>query len=111
MNAPESAVPPGAAAQRWGWMSIIAALLLTGYLGFAMWALLSPSDDPQRGMAIGFIMFVAMILLGLLALLWYGVRHGRKWLVRTVFGIAILPGLSPVARVIYLLIQRIQGAS
>jgi hypothetical protein len=96
---------PARSAHRWTWMSILAAVLLGGYLAFAIYALLSPSDDPQRGMANGFITFVAVILISLLALLWYGVRRNRVWIVRIVFGIAVLPGLSPVARLIYVLVH------
>src|SRR3954466_2952785 len=88
---------------RWDWMSIVAATLLVCYVTLAVYALASPSDDPQRGMAIGFLMLVVFILLTLGGLLWLGVRRGRRWLVRTVFAITVLPGLSPVARVIYLL--------
>ena len=46
-------------------MSVATVILLVGYLAVAVYALLSPSDDPQRGMANGFIIFVALILLTL----------------------------------------------
>ena len=84
-------------------MSIIAAVLLASYLSFALYGLFSPSNDPQRGMADGFILFVVAILASLGALLWLGVRRGRRWLVRIVFAITVLPALSPVARLIYLM--------
>jgi hypothetical protein len=42
-------------ANRWDWKAMCAAILLACYLGFAIWALFSPSDDPQRGMAIGLL--------------------------------------------------------
>ena len=91
---------------RWGWVSIIAAVLLGTYLLIALYALLSPSNDPQRGMANGFIMFLVVLLVTLGALLGYGVVRNKAWLVRIVFGIAILPALSPIARLIYLLSHR-----
>jgi hypothetical protein len=34
-----------------GWMGIVSAALLTGYFAFALYALFSPSNDPQQGMA------------------------------------------------------------
>lgn len=84
-------------------MSILAGVLLGGYMLFALYGLFSPSDDPQRGMADGFLIFVILVLASLEALLWFGVTRGKVWLVRVVFVIAALPGLSPIARVIYLL--------
>ena len=54
-------------AGRWNWVSIAAAILLACYLGVAIWALAAPSQyDPQQGMAIGFIIPVALVLGGLL---------------------------------------------
>jgi uncharacterized membrane protein len=89
--------------RRLGWMSVIAAVLLAAYLLFVLYGLFSPSDDPQRGMANGFLTFVALILVSLEALLWFAVTRNKVWLIRVVFVIAILPGLSPIARVIYVL--------
>jgi hypothetical protein len=40
------------------WMSIVSALLLMAYLALVVYALASPSNDPQRGMAQGFLTFV-----------------------------------------------------
>jgi presenilin-like A22 family membrane protease len=88
---------------RWNWMSIIAAVLLAAYSSFALYGLLSPSTDPQRGMADGFILFVVAILATLGALLWLAVRRGKKWLVRIIFAVTVLPALSPIARVIYVM--------
>jgi hypothetical protein len=84
-------------------MSIVAGVLLGGYLLFVLYGLFSPSEDPQRGMANGFLSFVAFILLVLGTLLWFGVTRNKVWLVRIIFFIAILPGLSPIARLIYVL--------
>ena len=77
--------------------------LLGAYLVFPLYGLFSPSDDPQRGMANGFLMFVVALLLTLEGLLWFGVIRNKVWLVRVVFGIAILRALSPIARLIYVL--------
>lgn len=71
-----------------------------------MYALLSPSNDPQRGTAEGFITLVALILLSFGGALWFGVARNHPWVVRTVFAIAIFPALSQIAREIYLMIHR-----
>lgn len=84
---------------------IITALLLAGYFGVVGWAWLSPSTDPQRGMAVGFLMLVTIFLLGLAGLLWYGAAHQRPRLVWVVFGFCALPALSLVARGIFLLVR------
>ena len=89
-----------------GWMSIVSAALLAGYFVFALYALSSPSNDPQRGMAQGFITLVALILLLLGGVLWFGVARKHPWIVRTVFAITIFPALSQFAQEIYLLIHR-----
>jgi hypothetical protein len=89
---------------------VITALLLAGYLGVVGWAWALPSDDPQRGMAVGFLMMVTLFLLGLAGLLWLGAARGHPKLVWTVFGICVLPSLSLVARVIYLLVRWIRSS-
>jgi hypothetical protein len=88
---------------------VITAVLLAGYLGVIAWAWSSPSTDPQRGMAEGFLMLVTIFLLGLTGLLWLGVARGFRKLVWTVFGICLLPSLSLVARGVYLLVRWIGG--
>ena len=88
-------------APRWDWLSIVAAILLACYLGVAIWALSSPSDDPQRGMAIGFIIPVALNLVTLELLLWRAVVRGRRWLVWTIFIIAVVSALLQTAQMIY----------
>ena len=93
----------------WDWKSIIAAILLACYLGFAIWALFSPSDDPQRGMAIGFIILVVLILITLGLLLWRAILRGRRWLVWTVFVIAVVPALLQTAEMIYVTFFRTPG--
>jgi hypothetical protein len=90
-----------ASAHRWDWMSIVAAILLACYLAIAIWALSSPSDDPQRGMANGVIIPLALILITLELLLWRAVVRGRRWLVWTIFIIAVVPALLQTAEMIY----------
>ena len=85
--------------------SVVAALLLAAYFGVVSWAWLSPSTDPQRGMANGFLMLVTVCLLGLAGLLWLGIRSQRRGLVWFVFGVCALPSLSLVARGVYLLVR------
>ncbi len=88
----------------------ITAVLLVGYLGICAWGWASPTgDDPQRGMAVGFLMMVTLFLLLLAALLWFGAARGHSGLVWTVFGICVLPSLSFVARGIYLLVRWMKG--
>jgi heme/copper-type cytochrome/quinol oxidase subunit 4 len=96
-------------ANRWDWKALCAAILLTCYLGFAIWALFSPSDDPQRGMAIGFIISVALILITLGLLLWRAVARGRRWLVWTIFVIAVIPALLQMSEMIYVTFFRTPG--
>lgn len=90
------------------WMSIATVILLVGYLAVAVYALLSPSDDPQRGMANGFIIFVALILLTFGAALWFGVARNHPWVIRSVFGVTVLPAISQVAQTIYLFLHHAQ---
>ena len=75
------------------------------YLGLVARAWMSPSSDPQRGMAVGFLVPVTLILIGLAGLLWYGASHQRPGMVWTVFALCALPSLSLVARAIYLLVR------
>jgi hypothetical protein len=86
----------------------LSATLLAGYFAVATWAWLSPSTDPQRGMAQGFLALFTLGLLGLAGLLWLGVRAQRAGLVWLVFGVCALPSLSFVARGIYLLVRWLQ---
>jgi hypothetical protein len=81
----------------------VTSLILAGYFALVLVGLFSPSTDPQRGMATGFLMFVATGLLGMGALLWYGARSGRRHLVIGVLVVCLLPTLSLVARAIYLI--------
>jgi hypothetical protein len=52
------------------WMSIASAVLLAAYFVFALYAGASPSNDPQRRMAQGFIIFVALLLVAVGGVLW-----------------------------------------
>ena len=83
------------------WMSIATVILLVGYLAVAVYALLSPSDDPQRGMANGFIIFVALIFLTFGAALWFGVGRNHPGVIRSVFVVTVLPAISQAAQTIY----------
>ena len=83
----------------------ITAILLAGYCGIVLWALTSPSSDPQRGMAQGFLSMVLFFLLCLAGLLWFGVHANRRAVVWIVFGICALPSLSLVARGIFLVVR------
>jgi len=90
------------AAGRWNSVSIAAAILLACYLVFAIWALAAPSEyDPQQGMAIGFIIPLALVLGSLLLLLWRAVARGRRWLVWTIFVLAAYPAVMLAARFVY----------
>ena len=90
------------ATERWNWVSIAAAILLACYLGVAIWAMAAPSEyDPQQGMAIGFIIPVALVLGSLLLLLWRAVARGRRWLVWTIFVFAAYPALMLAAQFVY----------
>jgi hypothetical protein len=90
---------------------LIAAMLLATYLTFVVRAWLAPSSDPQRGMAVGFLMMATLFLLFLAGLLWYGTTHHRAGLVWTVFAFCALPSLSLVGRAIYLLVRWLKGAN
>jgi hypothetical protein len=79
--------------------------LLAGYFAIVAWAWSSPSTDPQRGMAEGFLMMVTFGLVGLASLVVLGVRRQRRWMVWLVFSLCALPSLSLVARGIYLLVR------
>jgi len=73
-----------------------------GDLGVAIWALAAPSEyDPQQGMAIGFIIPVALVLGGLLLLLWRAVVRGQRWLVWTIFVLAAYPAVMLAAQFVY----------
>jgi len=96
-------------ANGWDWKALCAAIMLACYVGFAIWALFSPSDDPQRGMAIGFIIPVVLILITLGLLLWRAVVRGRRWLVWTIFVIVVIPGLLQMSELIYVTFFRTRG--
>lgn len=88
------------------WMGIVSAVLLACYFALALSAFVAPSDDPQRGMAEGFIILVALVLLSLAGVLWFAVARRHSWLVRIVFVLTIFPALSQIAQEIYLLVHR-----
>jgi hypothetical protein len=88
------------------WMSIVSAILLAGYLAFSLYALASPSNDPQRGMATGFIVLVVFTLLALGGILWFGVARTHPWVVRIVFFVTAFPALSQMAQEVFLFMHR-----
>ena len=88
------------------WMAVVSAALLLVYFALALNALLSPSDDPQRGMADGFIILVAFLLLSMGGVLWFGVARKHPWVVRVVFALTVLPALSQIAQEMFLLVHR-----
>ena len=95
---------------RWSAPSVIAALLLAGYLALALYAAFSPSNDPQKGMATGFACFSAVVLASLGALLVWGVRRGRRGIVWFVLAVTLLPAASLVARLVHLLVRAVSGS-
>ena len=89
-------------------MSIASAVLLAAYFVFALYAGASPSNDPQRGIAQGFIIMVALLLFSVGGVLWFAVARNHPWLLRTVFALTVFPALSFVAQQIFLLVHRAQ---
>jgi heme/copper-type cytochrome/quinol oxidase subunit 3 len=90
------------------WMSIASAWLLAAYFMVALYAGASPSNDPQRGMAQGFIIFVALLLLSGGGVLCFAVARNHPWLLRIVFAFTVFPALSFVAQQVFLLVRRAQ---
>jgi presenilin-like A22 family membrane protease len=86
-------------------MAIVSAAFLAVYFALALNALYSPSEDPQRGMAQGFIIVVAIVLFSIGGVLWLGVARKRAWIIRTVFALSIFPALSQTAQEIFLLVR------
>jgi len=89
-------------------MSIASALLLAAYFVSALYAGASPSNDPQRGMAQGFIIFVALLLLSVGGVLWFAIVRNHPWLLRVIFAFTAFPALSFIAQQIFLLVRRAQ---
>ena len=89
-------------------MGTASAVLLAVYLVFALYAGASPSNDPQQGMAQGFIILVALLLLSIGGVLWFAVARNHPWLLRTVFAFTVFPALSFIAQQIFLLVHRAQ---
>jgi hypothetical protein len=83
-------------------MSIATALLLAVYFLVALSAGASPSNDPQQGMAQGFIIFVALVLMMVGGVLWFAVARNHLWLLRFIFVMTAFPALSLMAQYIFL---------
>jgi hypothetical protein len=90
------------------WMSIATALLLAAYFGVALYAAASPSNDPQRGMAQGFIIFVALLLMAAGGALWFAVVRNHLFLLRMIFAFTVFPALSLIAQHIFSLMHHAQ---
>jgi len=89
-------------------MGTASAVLLAVYFVFALYAGASPSNDPQQGMAQGFIILVALLLLSIGGVLWFAVARNHPWLLRTVFAFTVFPAVSLIAQQIFLLVHRAQ---
>lgn len=86
-------------------LTALTALLLLGYSVLLLRTWVSPSTDPQRGMATGFLGLVTFLFLGVVGLFWYGIARQRPGAVWTVFCLCALPSLSLLARGVYLLVR------
>jgi hypothetical protein len=89
-------------------MATASAILLAGYLTFALYALASPSNDPQRGMAYGLVVFIVLLILSVGGLLWFAVARDHPWLLRAVFVLAAFPTVSQIAQQIFLLVHHVR---
>jgi hypothetical protein len=89
-------------------MGIASAVLLAAYFVVALYAGASPSSDPQQGMAQGFIILVAFLLLSVGGLIWFAVARNHPWLLRIVFAFTVFPTLSFIAQQIFLLVHHVQ---
>jgi heme/copper-type cytochrome/quinol oxidase subunit 3 len=89
-------------------MGIASAVLLAAYFVVALYAGASPSNDPQQGMAQGFIILVAFLLLSVGGLIWFAVARNHPWLLRIVFAFTVFPALSFIAQQIFLLVHHAQ---
>ena len=91
------------------WIVPVAVSLLLIYALVALIALASPSNDPQRGMANGFIMLVLMVLLVFGGLLWLGTHPYRPVLLWITSALLAYPAVMWSAQQIYLLIRNSGG--
>jgi hypothetical protein len=86
-------------------MVIVTGVLLVIYGALLLYGLMSPSNDPQRGMAQGALSLFFVVILTLVVLLWFGARYRHPRLVYIIFGICVSPALSLPARGIYLIVR------
>jgi hypothetical protein len=87
------------------WIVPATAVLLIGYAITAIIALASPSSDPQRGMATGFIILVLLVLGLFGGVLWFATHPYRPVLMWIIFLICAYPAVMLLARQIYLLFR------
>lgn len=92
-------------------VAAIAAVLLGIYLVALVVALVLPArgPDPQRGVAQGCLLFVALGLIALGGLLALGYHFQLRPLVYLVFVVTIFPAFSLVGGGIYRLVQQRRG--
>lgn len=89
-------------------MGIASAALLAVYFVCALYAGFSPSNDPQQGMAQGFIILVALLLLSIGGVLWFAIVRNHPWLLRIVFVLIAFPAVSFMAQQLFLWAHRAQ---
>ncbi|QOY89557.1 hypothetical protein [Paludibaculum fermentans] len=82
--------------------------LLAAYALGVLYGLVSPSSDPQRGMAQGFLIFMLLVVLGFAGLSWLGTHPYRPWLAWAVFVICVFPAVSLSAQGIYWVIRMLR---
>ncbi|WP_321474582.1 hypothetical protein [uncultured Paludibaculum sp.] len=75
--------------------------LLVLYALGLLYGLASPSSDPQRGMAQGFLTMMLLVVVGLAGLIWLGTHPYRPWLAWPVFLMCVFPAVSLSAQGIY----------
>lgn len=92
------------------WIIPVTGGLLCVYALVVAFGLLSDSNDPQRGMAVGLLMAMLMAICFFGGLLWLASHPYRPWLAWTLFVITAYPGVMYLAMQIFLLFKRTQQA-
>lgn len=90
---------------------MIAAVLLTLYLGVLLYALVAPSkeQDPQRGVAVGCLSMVVAAVVGVGAVLVVGVVLHNSVLIGIAYHIAVWPAAFMLFSGVVTLGRRILG--
>lgn len=84
------------------------ACLLGLYALGVLYGLMSPSSDPQRGMAQGFLTFVLLVIVAMAGLSWMGTHPYRPWLAWPVFLMCVFPAVSLTAQGVYWVIRTLR---